>query len=215
MARTTQLSKEKQQSIITLRQEGQSSRKISRTLNVSSAVAKTIKRYDETGSHEDRPRTGRPRVTSAAEDKFIRVTSLRNRQLTAPQIRAHINALQSSSSRHISTSTVQRRLRESGLHGGIAAKKPLLRKNNKKKRLAWAKKHKEWTLNQWKSTLGWWVQIWDFWFHLPCLCKTQKRWVDGFYMCGSHREALRRRCDGVGVLCWWHCFVIYSKFKAY
>ena len=153
MARTTQLSKEKQQSIITLRQEGQSSRKISRTLNVSSsAVAKTIKRYDETGSHEDRPRTGRPRVTSAAEDKFIRVTSLRNRQLTAPQIRAHINALQSSSSRHISTSTVQRRLRESGLHGGIAAKKPLLRKN-KKKRLAWAKKHKEWTLNQWKSTL--------------------------------------------------------------
>ena len=152
MARTTQLSKEKQQSIITLRQEGQSIRKISRTLNVSSsAVAKTIKRYDETGSHEDRPRTGRPRVTSAAEDKFIRVTSLRNRQLTAPQIRAHINALQSSSSRHISTSTVQRRLRESGLHGGIAANKPLLRKNNKKKRLAWAKKHKEWTLNQWKS----------------------------------------------------------------
>ena len=154
MARTTQLSKEKRQSIITLRQEGQSSRKISRTLNVSSsAVAKTIKRYDETGSHEDRPRKGRPRVNSAAEDKFIRVTSLRNRQLTAPQIRAHINALQSSSSRHISTSTVQRRLRESGLHGGIAAKKPLLRMNNKKKRLAWAKKHKEWTLNQWKSTL--------------------------------------------------------------
>ncbi|CAJ0944436.1 unnamed protein product [Ranitomeya imitator] len=43
-----------------------------------SAVAKTIKRYKETGSHEDRPRKGRPRVTSASEDKFIRVTSLRN-----------------------------------------------------------------------------------------------------------------------------------------
>ena len=108
MARTTQLSKEKRQPIITLRQEGQSFRKISRTLNVSSsAVVKTIKRYDEIGSHEDRPRTGGPRVTSAAEDKFIRVTSLRNRKLTAPQIRAHINASQSSSSRHISTSTVQ------------------------------------------------------------------------------------------------------------
>ena len=140
MARTTQLSKEKQQSIITLRQEGQSSRKISRTLNVSSAVAKTIKRYDETGSHEDRPRTGRPRVTSAAEDTFIRVTSLRNRQLTAPQIKAHINALQSSSSRHIFTSTVQRTPCESGLHGRIASKKPLQRKNNKKNRTAWAKK---------------------------------------------------------------------------
>ena len=34
-------------------------------------------------------------------------------ELTAPQIAAHINASQSSSNRHISISTVQRRLRES------------------------------------------------------------------------------------------------------
>ena len=91
-----------------------------------SAVAKTIKHYDETGSHEDRPRKGRPRVTSAAEDKFIRVTSLRNHKLTAPQIRAQIDATQSSSRRHISTSTVQRRLSKSGLLCQIAAKKTLL-----------------------------------------------------------------------------------------
>jgi transposase len=66
MARTAQISKEKQ-SIITLKHEGQSIRTISRTLKVSSsAVAKTIKRYDETGSYEDRHRNGRPRVTSAA-----------------------------------------------------------------------------------------------------------------------------------------------------
>ena len=78
MARTAQISKEKRQSIITLRHEGQSIWKMSRTLNVSSnAVAKTIKRYDETGSREDRHGKGRPRVTSAAEDKLIRVTSLR------------------------------------------------------------------------------------------------------------------------------------------
>ena len=78
MARTAQISKEKQ-SIITLKHEGQSIRTISRTLKVSSsAVAKTIKRYDETGSHEtgsheDCHRNGRLRVTFAAEDKFIRV----------------------------------------------------------------------------------------------------------------------------------------------
>jgi transposase len=69
MARTAQRSKEKQKSIITLRHEGQSIRNISRILNVSSsAIAKTIKCYDETGSHEDHHRKGRPRVTSAAED---------------------------------------------------------------------------------------------------------------------------------------------------
>lgn len=154
MARKKQLSKEKRVAIITLRTEGQSVRKIGKTLKVSpSAVAKTIKRYKETGSHEDRPRKGRPRVTSAAEDKFIRVTSLRHRRLTAAQIRDQVNATQSSSSRHISRTTVKRRLCESGLHGRIAARKPLLRTGNKQKRLVWAKEHKEWTLNQWKSVL--------------------------------------------------------------
>jgi hypothetical protein len=38
----------------------------------SSAITKTIKRYEETGSHEDRHRKKRPRVTFAAEDNFIR-----------------------------------------------------------------------------------------------------------------------------------------------
>ena len=113
----------------------------------SSAVTKTIKRYDETGSHEDRLRKRRPRVTSTAEDKFIRVTSLRNRQLTAPQITAQVNASQSLSNRHISTSTVQRRLCGSGVHGRITAKNPLLKETNKEKRLAWAKKHEQWTLD--------------------------------------------------------------------
>jgi transposase len=39
----------------------------------SNAVVKIIKLYDETGAHKDCQRKGRPRVTSAAEDKFIRV----------------------------------------------------------------------------------------------------------------------------------------------
>ena len=45
--------------------------KMSRTLKVSSgAVAKSIKRNDETASHKDRHKKGGPRVTSAAEDKL-------------------------------------------------------------------------------------------------------------------------------------------------
>ena len=69
-------------------------------------------------------------------------------KLTAPQIEAFIWAAQSSSNRHISTSTVQRRLCESDLHGRIAAKKPLLKDTNKMKRLSWAKKHEQWTLDR-------------------------------------------------------------------
>ena len=43
-----------------------------------------------------------------------RISSL---DFPAFEIAAQINASQSSNNRHISTSTVQRRLRESGLHG--------------------------------------------------------------------------------------------------
>ena len=83
MTRTAQISKEKRQSIITLR-HGQEL-KCRKELKVSlSAFAKTIKRYDETGSHEDHHRKGRPRVTSAVEDKL--------NELNAPQIAAQINA---------------------------------------------------------------------------------------------------------------------------
>ena len=104
------------------------------------------------------------------------------------------------SNRHISTSTVQRKLCKSGLHGRIAAKKPLLKDTNKKKRVACAKKHEQWTLDWWKSffLLVWWVQIWDFLFQPSCLCETQIRWTDDLCMRGSYYEAWRRRCDGVG-----------------
>ena len=61
--------------------------------------------------------------------------------------------------------------------------------------------------------LVWWVQIWDLWFHPPCLCATQKRWTDGFFMHGFHHEAWRRRCDGVGVLCWWHCWECIQNWR--
>ena len=146
------------------------------------------------------------RTATGMEDPELpllqRISSL---ELPASEIAAQINASQSSSNRHISTSTVQRRLCESGLHGQIAAKKPLLKDTNKKKRLASAKKHEQWAFNHLICPLVWWVQIWDFWFQPPCLCETQSRWTDDLYMCGSHREAWRRRCDGVGVLCWWHC----------
>ena len=74
-------------------------------------------------------------------------------ELPASEIAAQINASQSSSNRHISTSTVQRRLHESGLHGRIYAKKPLLKHTNKMKRLVWANKHEQWTIDLSKSVL--------------------------------------------------------------
>ena len=52
------------------------------------------------------------------------------------------------------TNTSQYQLRESGLHGLIAAKKAPLKDINKKKRLAWAKKHEQWTLDGGNLSFG-------------------------------------------------------------
>ena len=94
------------------------------------------------------------RIATGKEDPDLpllqRVSSL---ELTAPQIVAQINASQSSSNIHISTSTDLRRLRESRHHGQISAKNPHQQDTNKKKRLAWAMKHEQWTLDRWKSFL--------------------------------------------------------------
>ena len=67
------------------------------------------------------------RTTVGNDPEFPLLQRTSSLELTAPQIAAQINASQSSSNRHISTSTVQKRLRESGLHGQIAARKPLLK----------------------------------------------------------------------------------------
>ena len=42
---------------------------------------------------------------------------------------------------------------KAGLRGSVAAKKPLLRKANKVKRLQWACKHANWTISQWKTVV--------------------------------------------------------------
>ena len=106
------------------------------------------------------------RTATGKEDPELpllqRISSL---ELPASEIAAQINDSQSSSNGDISTSTVQRRLRESDLHGQIVAKKPQLKDINNKKRLAWAKKHKQWTSDRWK----------DLWFQQQCLCETQWR----------------------------------------
>lgn len=122
--------------------------------------------------------SGKGELTSAAEDKSTTVTVLRNRQLTPPQMRAHINASQSSCSRHISTSAVKRRLCTSGLHAWIAAKTPLLREANMERRVSWAKKQKNCRLpDKLKSEL--WSDVTRFeFFGFSCRVFVWCRWMD-------------------------------------
>jgi len=150
MGRKKELNVETHAVIAALHKEGYSTRQISSKTKVSqTAVVRTLRRKQEIGLNTSRHRSGRPRVTSKSEDKFICVQSKRSRLRTAPEIREELNAIRE---KFVSVTTIQRRLRDHGLKGCVAARKLLLRKQNKVKRLQWAKKHKT-SINQWEKVL--------------------------------------------------------------
>ena len=90
--------------IVALSQEGVRQCDIAKRVGgTQSGVSKVLKRFKETGSPARKSRSGWPRKTTAATDRWIKWESLRNRQLTFTAIR---NELELS----ISTRTVRRHL---------------------------------------------------------------------------------------------------------
>jgi transposase len=112
-------------------------RGIAKKLKISyNAVYYSLHRTAQTVSIQLEKRSGRPRCTTEQEDKYIRVSSLRNRRLTSPQLAASLNSTHKTP---VSTSTVKSRLRDAGLLGRVAKKKPYHRLANKDSKLRWAK----------------------------------------------------------------------------
>ena len=65
-------------------QAGQRQADVAHALNVSqSTISRLWNRFRQSGSTADAPRSGRPRVTTPAQDLFIRLRHLRNRFLSA------------------------------------------------------------------------------------------------------------------------------------
>jgi transposase len=118
-------------------------REIAKKLKISyNAVYYSLHRTVQIGSNQNIKRSGRPQCTTEQGDKYIRVSSLRNRRLASPQLAASLNSTRKTP---ISTSTVKRRLRDAGLLGRVAKRKPYLRLANKTKILRWAKERIHWT----------------------------------------------------------------------
>ena len=65
-------------------QAEQSQAEVAQHLNVNqSTISRLWTRFQQTGSTADRPRAGRPRATTPAQDCFLRLRHLRNRFLPA------------------------------------------------------------------------------------------------------------------------------------
>ena len=158
----------------------------------------SLQRTAQMGSNQNRKRSGRPRWTTKQEDKQIRVSSLRNRCLTGPQLAASLNGTHKTP---VSTSTVKRQVRDAGLLGRVEKKKPYLRLANKKKRLRWPKEHRHWTEEDWKKVL--WTDESKFEVTQKNICEKQNKWKDAGGVPDAICQAWWRQCDGLGLLwCW-------------
>lgn len=109
-----------------------------------------IEKFKKTGTIKNLKRTGRPKITTKAEDRNLIVSSKRDRFKTAPILAAEFNK---GHERKISVTTVKRRLIKTGLNGRVAAKKPLLRPKNIKLRKQYAEKYLHWTSADWSNVL--------------------------------------------------------------
>ena len=107
------------------------------TFNVSQRQVQRIrKRYEETGEVFDKPRSGRPRKTTAREDRLLARKSKASPFSTAAELHETW-----SPEVPVSTRTVCRILSRNGLHGRISAQKSELNKRQLKNRVAFAKAH--------------------------------------------------------------------------
>ena len=126
---------------IALLMQGQRQQQVARHFGVHvSTIERLVRRLRKTGRVADRPRSGRPRVTSQRQDRAIRLSHLRNRHLTATE--TAVNTV-GSHNRRIHPKTVRNRLREFGLRA---------RRPNVARRMAWvtAQAPRRFPMRQWR-----------------------------------------------------------------
>ena len=128
-------------------QAGQRQADVAHALNVSqSTISRLWNRFRQSGSTADAPRSGRPRVTTPAQDRFIRLRHLRNRFLSA---QSTVQALPGN--QRISRQTVRNRIHGAGLRAYRPYQGNVLTRRHRQARMLWANQHQAWTLrNHWR-----------------------------------------------------------------
>ena len=100
-----------------------------------SSVSMWIKRYRETGTVDDIPKAGRPRLTTKKQDERIVQVASSLECHSATEIAKKVTRFKV----HVSPRTITRRVTEKGMVYGSTLAKPLLSAKNRKKRLEWTK----------------------------------------------------------------------------
>ncbi len=154
--RTLRILKKKR--FVALHKDGVAYKKMAKTLKLScSTVAKTIERFNKTGSTQNRPRHGRPKKLSAHVQRHIQRLCLGNRRMSAASIAAEVEGLgggQPVSAQTVSAQTIHRTLHQISLHGCHPRRKPLLKMMHKIARKQFAEDKQTKNKDYWNHVLS-------------------------------------------------------------
>ena len=109
-------------------------------------ITSFISRTRDRNSITNLPRPGRPRKLSDSAIRYL----VRNAE---SETHVPMKELKNLSNIDVSLQTMRRRLQEEGIRKWKAMKRPLLTLKHAKERLAWAKAHQHWTVDDWKRII--------------------------------------------------------------
>ncbi|GFU92876.1 transposable element Tcb1 transposase [Trichonephila clavipes] len=115
-----------------------------------SVISRLWQRFQDDGNVSRCYSTGRPRVTTPNEDRYLAVTAKRNRRSTASDMS---RLLSSATGTTVSRQTMYRRLGHIGLYARRPVRCVPLTATHCRLRLAWSREHALWTPQQWSCVM--------------------------------------------------------------
>jgi transposase len=127
------------------------SNEISRDLNIrQGTVSKILRRHSQRRTVKPKTSSGRPRKTSARDDRILYRICRRNRKKSASVLR---QLWQNRINIRLSRATVNRRLFNRGFKACRPVQRPLLNDLRKQRRLLWAQRHRRYGLRYWRHVI--------------------------------------------------------------
>ena len=113
-------------------------------------VSRLIRKWHETGTVCDRPRSGRPRKSTRREDRLLLRMARQNRFLSANHLR---NTWQQHLGVRVSREMVNKRLLAGGYKSRRPRRQPKLTRAHKAAHLRWVTYHQHWNICTWRRIL--------------------------------------------------------------
>jgi transposase len=136
--------------IVRMSAEGMSQRDIAASIGCSkTGVQKIIKKANQQGTIKNMKRTGRKRITTPGEDRYIVMQAKKDPSLSGEQICETV----AQTGVTASPKTVKRRIKEAGLSSCVQRGKPMLTPTQAKRRLDFARKYVNKPAEFWRKVI--------------------------------------------------------------